>query len=118
MERNGYTPSEVLTIARIREWSQDRFKLSAGHTTAYKRQGWQQRTLRQQDARLVRVLDFERAISQLTGEEQMILLLTYRDRQPARETAKVMHCSERTINSRIRPARLHLTAILERLDLL
>jgi len=34
------------------------------------------------NARIVRVIDFERALSRLTEEHQAILLLTYREHQP------------------------------------
>jgi hypothetical protein len=50
--------------------------MRGGHTTDYHRQGWRERSTRETDARIVRVVKFESALSHLTSEEQAILVLT------------------------------------------
>jgi len=61
-------PSEVLAVIRLRQWSYDRARLSAVETANYRRQGYRQRRQREADSRLVRVLDFERALAIARGE--------------------------------------------------
>jgi hypothetical protein len=50
--------------------------LRASGPADYKRTGWRARDTRNLDARLVRVLDFERALAQHSEEEQMLLTLS------------------------------------------
>jgi DNA-directed RNA polymerase specialized sigma24 family protein len=61
--------------------------MRSGQVTDYRRQGWRERRTRESDARIVRVVDFERALSHLTDEHQSILLLTYREHQSYRTVA-------------------------------
>ncbi len=112
------TPQEVLAIARIRQWTCDRAALRSAHTCEYKRSGWTPRSSRTHDARIVRVIDFERALARLPEEEQAILMLIYRDREGFRRTSQTMRCSNRKLSYALPIARTHLAAELERLDLL
>jgi DNA-directed RNA polymerase specialized sigma24 family protein len=116
--RTGMSPDEVLAVIRLRQWGADKTALSCAHTTDYQRTGWKERRLRDADARIVRVLDFERALSQLSEEEQGALMLRYRERQHDSETAKLIHCSVRKLAYLIPQARRHLVEVLSRLDLL
>jgi len=84
----------------------------------YKREGWTPRCSRTYDARIVRVMDFERALARLPEEEQAILMLIYRDREGQRRTSQSMRCSARKLSYTLPIARQHLAAELERLDLL
>jgi DNA-directed RNA polymerase specialized sigma24 family protein len=110
--------SEVLAITRLRQWSVDRAALRASRTTEYRREGWQNRNNRSYDSRLVRSIDFERALGKLTYEEQMVLTLTYRERHREKEVSKIMACSERKVSYLLPAARKRLAEVLDRMDLL
>jgi DNA-directed RNA polymerase specialized sigma24 family protein len=112
------TPNEVLAVIRLRQWAADRAALRAAKTTDYEYQGCKVRDRRKADARLVRVIDFEKALSMLSEEEQGVLLLHYRESQIGKETAKALHCSERKVFYTLPQARKHLADALDRLDLL
>jgi len=112
------TPDEVLAITRLRQWSVDRLALRASRTTDYSRSGWIARNCRTFDSRLVRVLDFERALGTLTEEEQAALVLVYRERQPFAEASKILHCSVRKLSYMLPAARKRLAGILDRMDIL
>jgi len=116
--RGGMSPNEVLAVIRIRQWAADRAALRGARTIDYERQGWKARDARKCDARLVRVIDFEKALSMLTEEEQGALMVYYRERQTAADTAQALHCSERKVSYLIPAARKHLAEALDRLDLL
>ncbi len=111
-------PSEVLAIVRIRQWAADRAALRSARTVEYQRTGWQARNTRTFDARIVRVIDFERALATLTLEEQTVLLLTYRDGERQAATAHVANCSIRKLAYTLPAARKHLAEVLDRLYLL
>jgi hypothetical protein len=49
------------------------------------------------DARIVRVLDFERAFAMLEEEQQLALALIYRDNQPQDKAADAIGCSQRKL---------------------
>jgi DNA-directed RNA polymerase specialized sigma24 family protein len=95
-----------------------RCPLCVSRTSDFRRQGWQARDTRTFDARLVRVLDFERALGRLPEEEQMLLLLTYRERQRYDEISKILNCSLRKVTYALPTARRHLADILDKLDIL
>jgi DNA-directed RNA polymerase specialized sigma24 family protein len=111
-------PTEALAVARLRQWCADRIALHHGRTTDYQRAGWQARDTRQADARIVRVVDFSRALASLTGEEQAALILHYRDREPEDRIALALRCSIRKVCYVIPQARQKLAARLDALDLL
>jgi RNA polymerase sigma factor (sigma-70 family) len=112
------TSNEVLAITRLRQWSVDRLALRASRTTEYRRTGWQARNTRSFDARLVRVIDFDRALGQLSEEEQTVLLLVYRERQPQEEVCKILHCSVRKVSYILPRARKRLAETLDKMDIL
>ena len=64
----GLPADHVLTIICIKQWPQDRAALATSRTTDYTRTGWKQRNRRTTHARIVRVLDFERAFAMLEEE--------------------------------------------------
>ncbi len=115
---SGIPADQVLAICRIKQWAIDRSALKTSRTTEYRKVGWQQRTNRNADARLVRTLDFERAFARLSQEEQMALAYTYRDGYGHTVTALALGCSERKLCYLLPAARSHLADILDRLDLL
>ena len=118
MSTSRLTPDENLAILRIRQWTTDRAALHSAKVTEYNRHGWTERRARDADARLVRVIDFERALGQLTDEHQSLLMLTYRERQPWDTVARLTGCSVRAVAYKLPAARKALAAILDRLDLL
>ncbi|HEX4758499.1 MAG TPA: sigma factor-like helix-turn-helix DNA-binding protein [Terracidiphilus sp.] len=85
--------------------------------TAPGRQPKEQNTNRFAGA-LVRCIDFEREFSKLTGDQQSILLLAYRDGQPHRVIAQMCRCSERALNYKIPAALAQLAQLLDRADIL
>jgi len=111
-------PDEVLTICKIKQWAQDRAALRAGKTTNYNPSGWTPRMNRNADARIVRVVDFDRAMSRLSEAEQTLLLLAYRDRFTYAEISCLTGISTRSLTRQIPAARKKLGEILDRLDLL
>jgi DNA-directed RNA polymerase specialized sigma24 family protein len=111
-------PNEVLTICHLKQWAQDRTAIRAGHTTNYEATGYRKRRSSDADARVVRVVDFERAMSFLPEQDQAILLLTYRDHFTYAETSCIVGVSVRTLCHKIPVARKRLAAILEHLSLL
>jgi hypothetical protein len=72
----GVMPDEVLAVCRLRQWVADRAAMRAGQVTKYQREGWRERRTRDSNARIVPVIDFERALSRLSEERQAVLLLT------------------------------------------
>ena len=91
---------------------------SAGQGTDYRRQGWRQRRTREIDARIVRVVDFERALSHLSEEHQSLLILTYREHRDQRRVSDPTGVSVRALAYKLPAARQALASILDRLDLL
>jgi DNA-directed RNA polymerase specialized sigma24 family protein len=112
------SPDEALAVARLRQWCYDRLQLSNARTCDYQRNGWQERDCRTFDARLVRVIDFGRALGKLDGEEQTALVWRYRDRVPESAIAEAMQCSIRKLSYLIPSARRKLARELDRLNLL
>ena len=112
------TIDEAMALARLRQWCSDRQQLSAAHTVDYMRRGWQERNDRHFDARLVRVIDFSRAMQALDPREQAALILTHRDREPASAVARALGCCERTVCNILPEARRKLAAQLDRMNLL
>ncbi len=111
------TTIEVLAVLRLRQWQQDRTALHNAKTTSYKRTGWRQRRETEFDARIVRAMDFERSMSQLTEPEQAVLLLSRR-RQPQRHHERQHDRYQRKVSYLLPTARKHLAEVLDRLDLL
>lgn len=111
-------PDEVLAIGRLKQWAYDRTALKSARTTEYERTGWKTRNNRHADARIVRVMDFERALATLPAQEQLALILTYRDKQRQDSTAAAMDCSVRKLSYLLPQARQHLVSILDRMELL
>jgi len=115
---SGLPPQQVLAILRIRQWMQDRIALKTARAIDYERVGWKERRRRQSDARIVRVIDFERAFQRLSHEEQTALAGIYRDNLGQDVTAAAIGCSLRKLSYLLPIARQHLADILDRLDLL
>ncbi len=111
-------PSQVLAVIRLRQWSYDRARLSAGEVTNYRRQGYRQRRQREADSRIVRVLDFERALATLPAAEQAALLLVFRERHARHGVAVILGCCDRTASTLVHGAHTHLALTLDRLNLL
>ena len=93
----GIPSDQVLAIMRLRQWAFERAKLRNGDTTRFARNGWRERRQRQCDARNVRVLDFERALSHLNPEQQQVLVLAYNDKARHQDIAAVLGCSPRKV---------------------
>lgn len=111
-------PDECLAIARLRQWAAAKVKQANGKATNYKRQGWQQRRETEADAAIVRVIDFERAMSGLSEEHQAALVLKYRDGESEAAVAVALGCSVRKLYYVMPAARRSLAAALEGLNLL
>jgi DNA-directed RNA polymerase specialized sigma24 family protein len=107
-----------MAVLRLRQWASERQAVKAGKTTNYRKTGWQQRKLKTCDARIVRVIDFERAFGKLSEEHQFVLLGTYRDGLNQGTVAELMLCSSRKVSYVLPEARAALALILDRLDLL
>jgi DNA-directed RNA polymerase specialized sigma24 family protein len=112
------SPDEALAVSRLRQWAHDRIALRSAKTVDYQNRGWQARNDRCFDARLVRVIDFGRALATLDGDEQAALIFKYRDRCEVADIAIALHCSARRIGYLIPSARRKLAARLDTLNLL
>jgi DNA-directed RNA polymerase specialized sigma24 family protein len=111
-------PDEALAIARLRQWAYDRLQVASARTVEYKRSGWTQRRSRDFDARLVRVMDFSRCMARLDAEDQIMLVLAYRDKENHQRIAEALHISLRTLDTRLPLARRRLANELDRVCLL
>lgn len=108
----------MLAVLRIKQWRQDRTHLHAGRISNYKKTGWIARRAAQFDARIVRVLDFERALATLTPHQQSILLAAYGDGERHREIARIEGVPDRTLHYQLKGARAQLANALNRRGLL
>ena len=111
-------PPEVLAICRLKQWARDRSMLHSGKVARYRRDGWRERRATENDARLVRTIDFEAALSSLSEQQQTILALVYREGQPFEEAARIARISVSTLRYKLRAARHKLADHLDRLGLL
>jgi DNA-directed RNA polymerase specialized sigma24 family protein len=109
---------EVLTIHALRLWRMDKTKLASGAIGQYKTHGWQERRQTMHDARLTRVIDLERAMSQLSEEDKQALILAYADDQPHATIAAFFGVCNRTVYARLILARRRLADVLGRLGLI
>jgi DNA-directed RNA polymerase specialized sigma24 family protein len=118
-DRGRLTPDDVLVMTRIRQWAQNRSIVRSGKTSSFEFDGgWGQRKLTTADARLVQVIDFERALGSLSEEDQAVLMLIYRDREGYASAARAMRCSERKVAYLLPAARRRLASVLDRMGLL
>lgn len=114
----AWTTTEALAVARLRQWANERVSLMSGKITNYKRTGWQSRTNRSADAKLIRVLAFGEALATLEADEQAALVLTYRDRERIDAVAVAIGCSARKVCYLVPTARRKLADELDRRSLL
>jgi DNA-directed RNA polymerase specialized sigma24 family protein len=112
------TTTEVLAVARLRQWARERSNNLQGKATVYRRTGWGQRNSCNFDAALVRCIDFERALGKLSEDEQIALIYRYRNKATEREIAAAVGCGVRKLNYLIPAARRHLANVLDTLNLL
>jgi DNA-directed RNA polymerase specialized sigma24 family protein len=112
--------TEVLAIARLRQWAQTRICMKSGKVANYANPGRPnpKAETRRFDAAMVNVIDFERALGALSSEQQTVLVLHYRDRQSAGRIATALGCSVRKVGYLMQPARQALADRLDRLNLL
>jgi DNA-directed RNA polymerase specialized sigma24 family protein len=110
--------AQALAIARLRQWLRDRNAAAAGAITNYARVGWRARRASEADARIVRMIDFERALDSLPDEQKLALIFHYAQGETCRDAARLIGCSERKMSYLIPTARLNLTEILDRQNLL
>ena len=89
-----------------------------GRTTDYQREGWRQRDARSADARIVRVVDFERCLSRLPQAAQVMLVLAHRDGHSHHQLALMSGTSPRFIQYQLSAARESLAAALDEADML
>ena len=73
---------------------------------------------RMRRGRLSGELEEELEFSRLTGGEQTVLLLAFRERQPYRVTARIARCSESAVSYKVPAALAQLVALLDRASLL
>ena len=109
---------DLLAILALRRWADDRAVLRSARTTNYKTTGWQQRSNRNADARIVRVVDFELALGMLNPSQQEILTLVYRHGHNIAEAAALMRANPDTIGYHLARARHALALTLDRRGLL
>lgn len=112
------TPDETLARMRLRQWIGDRRAQRTPGAIGLRKTGWIRRKDRMFDARLVRILSFEQAFSQLTADEQTLLLAVDVERQTMSQAAHLLKCSVRQAHYLLPRARAQLAAALDRLDLL
>jgi hypothetical protein len=84
-----------MAIMLLKQWAFKRTALRHGHTCKIEFSGWKERRRSEADSRNVRVLDFQRALSQLDLAHQQILILTFRDVIRHAEGASMLGVSNR-----------------------
>ena len=109
---------ETLAVVHLRQWLRDKTRAATGHATSYRVVGWRERRMRDADAIIVRILDFESALALLTPEQQELLTIVYGHGQSQEEAAALMRRTPHTIASHLAIARRKLAEILERRGLL
>lgn len=109
---------EMLTVLRIKQWRRDRTAAHQGHLTRYRRTGWIERRARDVDTRIVRIIDFERALATLTPHQQTLLIAAYGEGLGHREVARIEGTPDRTFEYQLKGARATLAAELGRRNLL
>jgi DNA-directed RNA polymerase specialized sigma24 family protein len=112
------TTLEVLAIARLRQWFNERSAQQRAKTRNPAAHGWQRRDERSFDARQVRCLDTERALESISPDRQVMLIYRYVYKEPDAKTAAALGCSERKIGYVIPQARYALAHAMDRLNLL
>jgi DNA-directed RNA polymerase specialized sigma24 family protein len=112
------TPRQAIAMLHVKQWRDDRTKISAGISGIYKRNGYRERRQRDADARIVRTLDFEKALAQIGTLDQSMLISAYYLGHTRKETADATGVSERAIIYKLPMALDALAATLERLALL
>lgn len=112
------TANTLLAKLRIRQWAIDRTRLNAGTGSNYRRSGWRARRSAENDARIVRCIDFERALEALDPKDAQILILTYREKQSTETAARIIGIAPRTLTWRKPKAIERLAKILDQKDLL
>ena len=110
-------PREAIALARLRQWRYERTAICRPAAVTFHRTGWQRRDNRHADARIVRVIDFERAFAHLCRTDQATLILEA-EGHTYRYASRILACSERTAANHRHSALAALAAILEKLDLL
>jgi len=110
--------TEALAIVRLRQWMRDRTSARYGTTATYRNAGWRERRTGQFDARIVRMIDFQRAIDTLPDAEKLCLILCYGWGETRDETARLIDRSTRGVHDIIPRARHHLAQELERRNLI
>ena len=110
----------TLAVIRIEQWQHERTALRCGRAKNYTAPGPAPAVNRTNrfDAALVRCIDFEREFSKLTGDQQTILLLAFREHQPHRVIAQIARCSERAVSYKIPAALAQLAQLLDRASML
>ena len=111
---------QKLAVLRIRTWVRDRQQLKTGRPPArlQKYHGATQRRASQYDARIVRVIDFERIFQLLDDRHQRVLLMRHRQEATVEETAHALYLSPRTIHTLERDGLSKLAEMLDAADLL
>ena len=115
------TTTEVLALARLRQWSSERQALKNGKIHNYLRMPGrpsESPSTNRFDAALVRCIDFEREFAKLPTDSQTLLLLAYREKQPMRIVAQITGWSLRALDYKLPAALLDLARVLDKADLL
>ncbi len=112
------TPRQAIAMLSVKQWRDDRTKISAGISGIYKRNGYRERRQRDADARIVRTLDFEKALAQLNNSDQSMLISAFYLGHTRKEMADATGISERAANYKLPMALDALATVLQRLDLL
>ncbi len=114
------TSGEVLAVARLRQWAYDKSAVKHGKVQNLRSPGRAPKhaTTNRYDAVLVRLIDFDRAMASLDSQEQVALILHYRDHETEARIATTLQCSVRKVAYLLPTARKHLANVLDRMDLL
>jgi DNA-directed RNA polymerase specialized sigma24 family protein len=111
---------EALAVARLRQYAATRCALLGGKTLNLRNPGRPNAdsSHARHDAIVIRVIDFERALSTLEPAESVALILCYRDHASYPSIAQALGCSTSKLTYLIPAARKHLADELDRRNLL
>ena len=112
--------NEALTLARLRQWICERTAMRNGKTAHYRDTGrpGKRASTNRWDAAYVRVIDFEKALSELSFQDQIMLIMCCAEGYKQHDAAAALKVSLRTIGYQLPIARRKLTEILDRRNLL
>ena len=95
------TPRQAIAMLSVKQWRDDRTKLSAGISGIYKRNGYRERRQRDADARIVRATRLRESPRATRQPDQSMLISAFYLGHTRKEMADATGISERAANYKL-----------------